>query len=84
MLKKGSHIDENFVKSVDESVAQVKKDVIKNLKESANRPLPDVETLFEDVYHSIPKHLEQQQKELKENFENYSSFFPKDRYQFRK
>ena len=84
LLKEGSHIDQDFISSVDESVAQVKKEVIQNLKDSSARRLPDVESLFEDVYHTIPQNLKNQQQQLRQNFESYPEMFPKNKYHFRK
>lgn len=53
--------------------ADERKAVLAALQVAEKRPMPDMETLFDDVYHDVPKHLEEQLAELKAHSERQNS-----------
>jgi 2-oxoisovalerate dehydrogenase E1 component alpha subunit len=46
-------------------------DVIKAMSTAEQRPPPKLETMFQDVYHDIPPHLEMQQEQLLSHMKKY-------------
>jgi 2-oxoisovalerate dehydrogenase E1 component alpha subunit len=70
----------NFLKRhnmlTDEEIATISDEgriaVLNAIKQAEQRPKPSLESMFEDVYHDVPKHLQKQLRELKEHLALYS------------
>jgi 2-oxoisovalerate dehydrogenase E1 component alpha subunit len=56
--------------------ASVRKEVILALEAAAKAPKPALETMFSDVYDSLPPHLLRQQEEVKKFIEKYPDAVP--------
>lgn len=55
--------------------AEERKAVLSAIQSAESRPPPSMETLFDDVYHDIPKHLEEQLGELKAHIKAYPGHY---------
>jgi 2-oxoisovalerate dehydrogenase E1 component alpha subunit len=70
---------ENFLKHndwlTDDEAATIKDEeknaVLRALVQAERRPGPPLESLFEDVYHEMPPHLQEQQAKLREHLAKY-------------
>lgn len=45
--------------------------VRESLKTASALPKPDIDTLFDDVYETAPKHIEEQRQELKDHLKKH-------------
>lgn len=54
-----------------ETRSKERQNVLAALDKAENTPGPKLETLFEDVYHDIPEHLQRQRNELHEHIAKY-------------
>jgi len=46
--------------------------LLQAMEDAEKRPMPKLETMFQDVYHQMPPHLQHQERSLKEHLEKYS------------
>jgi TPP-dependent pyruvate/acetoin dehydrogenase alpha subunit len=83
LLKENGFANEEFFEKITENAGSIKKEIIRNLKESSLKPISDLDSLVEDVYKNVPKNLKSQFSELKENMEQFPEYYS-DKYYFRK
>ena len=55
---------------------QMRVDVISALETAEKKPLFGIESLFDEVYDDVPRHLQEQQEELRAHLEKYPSLKP--------
>lgn len=56
-------------------------DQVRNaLKNSTSELMPPVDSLFEDVYQTIPPHIEEQRQELKEHLRRYPNDYELEKF----
>jgi len=59
---------------------QCKKEVLKEFTAAENKKKPSPDLLFTDVYDQLPKHLEEQQKLMKDHVMKYKENYPLDKH----
>lgn len=82
MIEDEGLADDDFFDDIEESSVSIRKEVIKNLKDSALEPIPVVESLVEDVYEQVPPVLQNQLRDLEENMREFPQFYP-EKYRMR-
>lgn len=80
-LESQGFFDQAFEDEVSNSVAFVKKEIVRNLKISLKEKMPAFETLFDDVYDVLPENLERQKKELYRHIDEFKEFYDLEKYQ---
>ena len=76
LLNKG-WVEEGYA---DKKRKELFKEITTELRRASSEKLPSVDGLFEDVYESLPQHLEEQKAELLKHFENYGHHYNLDKY----
>jgi len=76
LKSKGWITDEERARMSDEC----KKVVMSALKSAEGTKKPHLDHTFTDVYDQLPKHLQQQQKELHEHLQKYGKFYNLNEY----
>lgn len=68
----------------DERVKELRKDAMNQvrnaLKNSTGELLPEIDSLFEDVYKEIPPHIEEQRQELKAHLRKYPNDYELEKF----
>ena len=61
----------------EKAVIQVRQDVLAALKKAEQVPVNPISDIVEDVYDSVPWHLEKQRTELEKHIKQYPDAYPK-------
>jgi len=72
-LEERGYWSESEEKSFNKSI---RKEILSSLQQAEARKKPSVEELFTDVYDDIPKHLQEQKKQLEEHLELHGIHYP--------
>lgn len=62
-------------------ISEARKQVITALNVAERKPKPAISELFTDVYHDVPSHLQEQQRELTEHLSKYPNEYDMDSFQ---
>jgi 2-oxoisovalerate dehydrogenase E1 component alpha subunit len=57
--------------------AREKVSVLKAIEQAERRPPPSLDTLFQDVYHDVPKHLQEQEAQLRDHIAKHPNAYNK-------
>ena len=59
-----------------EFVKAIRKQVLSQIGQSEKIPKPNWREMFNDVYHDVPKHLQEQMKEMEQHLQKYKEHYP--------